>query len=179
MKTRHIVFIGLAAAILIILAGASTAILRYTEVNVLIPLSISFLVAIAALPLSLRLWAPVSFRFKRFVAPVVNVIATAVVVMFILTGSNYYFADKAESAVVTGTVSSKHVSHRKTYRRLTRGRMVANGTQPVYNIWVKMPDKSTRHLEVTAGKYAKTRMGSKYKFTKMPGALGWNVYKDL
>lgn len=111
-----------------------------------------------------------------------NAAAMAVVSFAILLGAfytlNYCVTDKAAGASFDAVVAQKYTHERYDTKRVGR-RTVRGQKRMVYDVVVRLPDESTKKLAVTAGQYARTRIGQRFVIEVEEGLFGLRVIKHI
>lgn len=174
MKSTVILILSIFLSIII--TGAGFALMGRTFISLRVPALIALAIAMAAAGLS---WNFYSGRMSRYLICGVTLILAASISFTSFLALNYCFRREQTDHKVEVTVTKKFSREKTRYRRLRRGRMVADGTYRTYHIMVETPDGNSKEVTLSIEKYNRMKRGMHADISVAEGMLGYPVITDF
>ena len=92
---------------------------------------------------------------------------------------NYCFRREQTDHKVEVKVTKKFSREKTRYRRLARGRMVADGTYHTYHIVAETPDGNSKEVTLSIEKYNRMKRGMHADISIAEGLFGYPVITDF
>lgn len=176
MNRKSTVILILSIFLSIIITGAGFALMGRTFISLRVPALIALAIAMAAAGLS---WNFYSGRMSRYLICGVALILAASVSFTSFLALNYCFRREQTDHMVEVTVTKKFSREKNRYRRLRRGRMVADGTYHTYHIVAETPDGNSKEVTLSIEKYNRTKRGMHADISVAEGLFGYPVITDF
>lgn len=179
MKKKNIICIIVLALVGLAMAGMATVLQHSTLIvwwkPVLICLTLS-----CALGLPLKRLVGTLLNIK---SNVTNYIIGSIFALAVTTGAfysiNYYYSDASTEEKCKARIVGKYSRERHRSRRVGRGHYVRGEKYMVYYMVIELPDGRQKEASITAGEYARTKVGQNIELSVETGFFEIPVIKDL
>lgn len=174
-RTSTIILI-LSIFLAILITGAGFALLGRTFISLRVPALTALAIAIAITGIS---WNLYKGRLPRFLICVAAFLLSASISFTSFLALNYCFRKEQTDHKVEVTVTKKFSREKTRYRRLARGRMVADGTYHTYHIVAETPDGNSKEITLSIEKYNRAKRGMHADISVAEGLFGYPVITDF
>lgn len=176
MNRKSTVILILSIFLAIIITGAGFALLGRTFISLRVPALTALAISIAITGLSCNFYKG---SLSRYLVCGVIFMLTASVSFTSFLALNYCFRREQTDHKVEVTVTKKFSREKTRYRRLARGRMVADGTYHTYHIVAETPDGNSKEVTLSIEKYNRMKRGMHTDISIAEGLFGYPVITDF
>lgn len=176
MNRKSTVILILSIFLAIIITGAGFALLGRTFIALRVPALTALAISMAVTGLS---WNFYKGSLSRYLVCGVIFMLAASFSFTSFLALNYCFRREQTDHKVEVTVTKKFSREKTRYRRLARGRMVADGTYHTYHIVAETPDGNSKEVTISIEKYNRMKRGMHADISIADGLFGYPVITDF
>lgn len=165
--------------VLIVSSGMAYYFGTKTLVDLWIPWSVSFSLALLSGIFAWRIWIPLTSA-KRFIINFpIHLIGVTVIFGFLILAINYTLSDIRTRTVVNAEVCSRYTKTRYHTKRVGRHYTAKGNPYKVYYIEIEFPDGRKKESGVTLSQYNRIKKGTQLRVVVENGFLSMPVMKEL